>query len=119
MTQRHARILHTKSWFCVARLFAFESDHHFIGVNHIHVLAQQFTDKIWICAIGIEPIDLVLQCIALSLQLRDLCLPLLEQLFTLVPCEQAGRSRNRETGDQQQAGKRQRLPNLLFWNTLF
>ena len=119
MTQRHVRILHTKSWLDETASVFVERDHHFIRVNHVHILAQKFSDKVRISSIRVQPVDLVFEHITLFLEICDLRVALLKQVFAFIPRKQASGAGNRETCYEQQRGKRESLPNLLFWNAPF
>ena len=85
LTQRQAPSLHTKSCCSCAKLLVFQCDHHFIGVNHIHVPAQQLANKVRICPFRVEAVNLVPERIALNLQLGNLRLPLCKQFLTFTP----------------------------------
>jgi len=83
-----------------------EKNDDFVRVDHVEILAQQFTSKVGIHAARIEQRDPVAQLITLSSNGFDLGLPRIKKLAVFAPGDNPAGAKKGQTCHHQQTHQR-------------
>ena len=71
-------------------------------MNDVELAAEQFTHHVWISALRVEEFDLVLECGPFFLDRCKLRLALIEQAQIFAPRQEARRTGNSQTAENEQ-----------------